>query len=101
MVRYTNGGLKNWLKKLFYGPKCPVFEWSAKSSDFTIWIQDTYTVMYSDKSGNKVLGIQMVTVITSSPLASESSSDGSELLFSTNSESELLEVLCSFFPSLQ
>ena len=36
MVRYSNGGLKTKLKKPVYGPKCPVFEWSAKSSEFTI-----------------------------------------------------------------
>ena len=49
-------------KKPIYGPKCPVFEWSAKSHDFTIWILETHTVWYSDESGIKVLGIQMVTV---------------------------------------
>ena len=31
-------------KKSVYGPKCLVFEWSAKSRDFTIWILDTRTV---------------------------------------------------------
>ena len=37
MVRYLNGGLKTVLKKSAYGPKFPVFEWSAKSrGDFTI-----------------------------------------------------------------
>ena len=36
MVRYSNGGLKTRLKKPVYGPKCPVFEWFAKSCDFTI-----------------------------------------------------------------
>ena len=30
------------------GPKCPVFNWSAKSRDFTIWIPDTHAVRYSD-----------------------------------------------------
>ena len=47
MVRYSNGGLKTGLKKPDYGPKCSVFEWSAKSCDFTIWIPDTHTVQYS------------------------------------------------------
>ena len=36
MVRYLNGGLKTRLKKPVYGPKCLVFEWSAKSLDFAI-----------------------------------------------------------------
>ena len=36
MVGYSNGGLKTRLKKPIYGPKCPVFKWPAKSSDFTI-----------------------------------------------------------------
>ena len=57
MVRYSNGGLKTGLKKLVTDQKCPVFEWSAKSRDFTIGIPDTHTVWYSDESG-----IQMVTV---------------------------------------
>ena len=34
-----------------------VFKWSAKSCDFTIWIQDTHTLWYLDESG-----IQMVKV---------------------------------------
>ena len=29
MVWYSNGGLKTGLKKLAYGPNCPVFKWSA------------------------------------------------------------------------
>ena len=33
-VQYSNGGLKTGLKKPVYGPKCPVFEWSAKSGDY-------------------------------------------------------------------
>ena len=37
---------QDW-KKPVYGPKCPVFEWSAKSRDFTTWIPDTHTVLYS------------------------------------------------------
>ena len=45
-----------------YGLKCLVFEWSAKSFDFTILIPGTHTVQYSDESGIKVFGIQMVTV---------------------------------------
>ena len=57
-VWYLNGGLKTRLEKPAYGPKCPVFEWFAKSHDFTILILDTQTVRYSDKSG-----IQMVTVV--------------------------------------
>ena len=36
MVWYLNGGLKTRLKKLVSGPKYLVFEWSAKSRDFTI-----------------------------------------------------------------
>ena len=52
-------------KKPVYGPKCLVFEWSAKSCDFTIWIPDTHTVRYSDESDIQVFGIQMVTVSTS------------------------------------
>ena len=44
MVWYSNDGLKTWLKKAFYGPKCPVFVWSC---DFTIWIPDTHSVSYS------------------------------------------------------
>ena len=55
MVRYSNGGLKTGLKKPDYGPKCSVFEWSAKSCDFTIWIPDTHTIQYSgvrDSDGN-------------------------------------------------
>ena len=36
------------VKKPDYGPKCPVFEWSTKSHDFTVWIPDTHTVWYSD-----------------------------------------------------
>ena len=38
------------------------FEWSAKSSDFTIWIPDTHAVRYSDESGIQIFCIQMVTV---------------------------------------
>ena len=30
-----------------YDPKCPVFKWTAKSCDFTIWIPDTHSVRYS------------------------------------------------------
>ena len=33
---YLNGGLKTGLKKPVYSPKCPLFEWSAKSRDITI-----------------------------------------------------------------
>ena len=36
IVPYSNGGLKTGLKKPVYGPKCAVFEWSAKSCDVTI-----------------------------------------------------------------
>ena len=43
MVWYSNGGLKTRLKKNVYGLKCQVFDWSAKSRDFTIWIPDTHT----------------------------------------------------------
>ena len=49
-------------KKPVYGPKCTLFEWAAKSRDFTIWIPDNQTVRYSDESGIQVLGIQMVSV---------------------------------------
>ena len=41
MVWYSNGGLKTWLNKPVFGPKCPVFYWSAKSHDFSMWIPDT------------------------------------------------------------
>ena len=58
MVRLSNGGLKTGLKKPLQGPKCPVFEWSAKSCDFTIRILYTHTVWYSNESS-----IQTVTVI--------------------------------------
>ena len=49
-------------KKPVNGPKCPVFKWSAKSCDFTVWKPDTHTVRYSDESGIQVFGIQMVIV---------------------------------------
>ena len=62
MFRYSNDGPKNGLKKPGYGPKCLVFKWSAKSRDFTIWIPNTQTVLYSDESGIPVFDIQMVTV---------------------------------------
>ena len=39
--------LKPDLKKPVYFPKCQVFEWSAKSRDFTIWIKVTHSVQYS------------------------------------------------------
>ena len=35
-------------KKPVYGQKWQVFEWSAKSCGYTIWIPDTHTVWYSD-----------------------------------------------------
>ena len=35
-------------KNPVYCPKCPVFECSAKSYDFTIWIMYTHIVRYSD-----------------------------------------------------
>ena len=47
-------------KKPVHGPKCLVFEWSAKSPDFAIWIPDTHAVWYSDESGIQVFSIQMV-----------------------------------------
>ena len=50
-------------KRPVCGPKCQVFEWSAKWRDLTIWILDTHTVWYSDESGIHVFGIQMVTII--------------------------------------
>ena len=50
-------------KKPVYGPKCPIFKWSAMSPDFTIWIPDTQSIWYSDESGIWVSSIQMVTVI--------------------------------------
>ena len=58
MVRYSNGGLKTGLKKPEYGPKCPVFKWSTKLCDLTIWIPDIHSVQYSDESG-----IHIITVI--------------------------------------
>ena len=45
MVRYSNGGLE----KPVCGPKCPLFELSAKSCDFTIWILDTWSVRQHSK----------------------------------------------------
>ena len=48
MVGYSNTSLKTGLKKPIYGPKCWVFEWSAKSFDLTIWIPDTHSVQYLD-----------------------------------------------------
>ena len=63
MVQNLNGGLKTGLKKPINGPKWPVFEWSTKSRDFTIWIPDTFTVWYSDESGIQMFGILMVTRI--------------------------------------
>ena len=54
---------KSVLKKPVYGPKCLVFEWSAKARDFTIWIPVTHTVQNSDESDIRVFGIQMVTVV--------------------------------------
>ena len=53
--------LKIWLN----GTKFPVLEWSAKSSEFPIWIPDTHTVKYSDESGIQVFSIQMVNVFHS------------------------------------
>ena len=42
MVRNSNGGLKTGQKKLVYGPKCPVFEWSAKASDYYLKTRHPY-----------------------------------------------------------
>ena len=47
-----------------YGPKCPVFECSPKSHDFTTWMPDTHTVRYSDESRIQVFNIQTVTVLS-------------------------------------
>ena len=41
-----NGGLKTRLKTPVYGPKCPVFVWSAKSHVLTIWISDTQRLVF-------------------------------------------------------
>ena len=62
MARYSHGGQKSGLKKLVYGPKCPVFKWSAKSRHFNISIPDSHAVLYFDESGIQVIGIQLVTV---------------------------------------
>ena len=43
--------------------KTGVFEWSAKSRDFTIWIPDNHTIQYSGESSIQVFSIQMVTVL--------------------------------------
>ena len=67
MIRYLNGGLKLDWKSIFYGPKCPIFEWSAKLSDFTIWIVDTQIVQYSYESGILESSIHMVTVLEREP----------------------------------
>ena len=56
MVWYLNGGLKNPV----YGPKCPVFKWSAKSRDLNIGIPDNHTVQHSDEFGIQVFGMVMV-----------------------------------------
>ena len=55
LVWYSNGRFVSvcqiWMvvwKRPVYVSKCPVFEWSAKSHDFTIWIPDTHRVWYSD-----------------------------------------------------
>ena len=49
-------------KKPVNGPKCPVFEWSAKSLYFTIWISDTQIFQYSNKFSIQLFSIQIVTV---------------------------------------
>ena len=50
--------------KPVYGWKCLVFELSAKSHEFTIWIPDAHTVQYSGEFGIQVFSIQMVTVLS-------------------------------------
>ena len=55
-------GKPDW-KKTVYGLKYPVFEWSSKSHDCSIWIPDPHTVGYSDLSGIQVFNIQIVTVV--------------------------------------
>ena len=66
--------LKPDWRRPVYGPKCPVFKWFFKSLDFTIWIPDTHTVQYSDKSSIQVFvfrwllyfAIQIPTVVCNS-----------------------------------
>ena len=65
MVRFSNGGLKTGPKRVCLLPLCPLFEWSAKSHDFTIWILDTHTVRYSDDSSIQVF---CIVVLFRSPL---------------------------------
>ena len=61
MVRHSNGSLKNVLKKAC--PKCLVFEWSTKSWDLTIWIQDTHSVRYSGVLYLDHLNLTQITLI--------------------------------------
>ena len=65
VVKWSGIGTVVWKpdwKKPLYGQKCLVFELSAKSRDFTIWIPDTHIVQYSDESCIQVFGIQMETI---------------------------------------
>ena len=56
IVRCLNDGPKTGMKKKpVYGPKCQLFKWLAKSYG-TIWIQDAFSVLYSDESGIQMSG---------------------------------------------
>ena len=44
-------------------PKQPYVVWSLPFEYWTIWIPDKHSVRYSDESGIRVSGIQMVTVL--------------------------------------
>ena len=64
MVRYLNGGLKTGQKKAcLWSEMSGIFEWSAKSHDLTIWIQDAHSAPYTDETGIWMFRIQMVTVV--------------------------------------
>ena len=71
VVRWSGIGMVVWKpdwKKPVYGQRCPIFEWSAKSRDFTIWILDTHTVQYSGvwySDGNciAVLFVSLIAIL--------------------------------------
>ena len=62
-VLVFNGGLKTRQKICFYGQKCLVFEWPIYHliAPFVNWTQ---RCLISQMLGVQVLGIQMVTVVT-------------------------------------
>ena len=94
-VWYSNG----WF--VFGRWNGPVFQWSAKSCDFTIWIPDTHTVRYSDVRYSDVrysdVRYSDVTVIFTHLLFFQHESFSSHLSVSRFS---YLLVHCSFYPPL-